>query len=207
MLNMPNVALTRAFLRSHRLELCAGWAVAICLVTALVPVDPQAVPFRVGVTTEAWPLLLALTPAGISASLVAPHPEMVGSLPRPTWVTRSMTAGVLATLTIGPVAITCLVINRPADMAIRNVCICLALAVATALVAGASMAWIPPVAVVAITWLYGKDDRGQPRNWGLLTADSDVRALVITVLLAALLMALWVIRGSRHNRDELISSP
>lgn len=142
-------------------------------------------------------MTLALGAAGMSAVLRCPSRELSESLPVRPWLLRCGSAGAMVVLAMCCGTATCLLIDRPTDIAVRNLAACMAFAFASAVVIGATISWLLPLVLIAATWLYGLDNHSEPRVWAVLQYASTTWMTVAALALLVLTAALWVVRGAR----------
>jgi hypothetical protein len=139
--------------------------------------------------------------AGAAVSLQPVGPELVAAVPRPAWLGRLM----VTSSVMGIAAVACVAaagaIDRPLDVVLRNVGLCLAAAFATATAAGAAISWLPPLAIVAINWLYGLTDRGQPRSWAWLQHGQDGSLTAVSLVLCLIAALAWTVLGELRRRE------
>lgn len=184
------------FLKSYRVLAFAAFAAVLCVVTTLVPANPQPIILTTGLVAEPWPLLLGLVAAGTPLVLASPGSRLEGSLPVRASSLRWGVVGVSGVIAVALITLTTWAIGRPVDLALRNLCLCAAMAFVTAILAGAAWAWAAPIAVTAANWLYGVDDGNQAKPWALLMQAEDDVLLLSSVVLAVAAAAFWAWRGS-----------
>ena len=189
------------FLRSYRFPTFLVFAGSLCLLTTLIPADPQPIILSGGLVAEPWPLVLGLVAVGLPVVMVSPGPALERALPTPAPTLRAGVVVTSALVFVGLALLTTRLIDRPFDLAARNFALCAAMAFLTGLWWGARWAWAAPSAFCLVNWLYGVDDANRAKFWAVLMKGDGGGLFVSSLVLALVCSGLWVWRGSRLGEE------
>lgn len=169
----------------------ASTLVAGVLLTAvaslLVPSDPVEVIGRRGVQAVLWPLLPTILAACVPASAAWAFRDLERAAPKSR---RWLAALHLSLVAVGVVAVVVVVPSQQQGVVLRNSVLLVGLAVISVRLLSPDVAWLPPVLVAAVTWLFGTEVGGSAKSWAYLLSDGDhspatVLAAVVGVAAAA----------------------
>ena len=190
-------------LRSHS-------ATAFLLATAVATVvgcwlgpESRVVVTRDGALGEPLPFVLALSGVAAMVCLVDPAPELTGTMPRRSWQTRTVLAGLVVAVCLAAVAVSWTAAPGLGASTARNVFLALAVTFVVALWRPL-VAWVPTSVYLALSWFYGtatSDDAAGA--WAVPAQPPDWRTTGLWALVALVAAASWVVvpgraRGARR---------
>lgn len=150
------------------LPLCLG----LCL---LVPRDLSPVPFQLAVSTRFWVLAAALAPASVPVLMTSPFGplELTGTA-RPAILHLGWSTLLLITLA-APGLLAFGISGDTGVVLVRNALLMVGLGLLAAVLLPSVVAWMVPLAVLMLCFLYGTvDQAGTPHAWAVLLLDASV---------------------------------
>lgn len=197
MLNGSRRRSSSALLSSYRIQAFVLGTVISTLVVLVSPTDPIAVPLRQGVAVEPWLMIVALPAAFLSVPMLPPGRSLTVVTPRPPWVAPVAALGVAHVIALLASLAGAALVDRDALVSVRNYLVCATVAHLVAAVAGAPVAWLGPMALMAATWVYGKTDQLTVRSWAVMIQPADAVEVAGFLAILGVSLGLWLVRQTR----------